>query len=89
MAKVRDSKCLKLISAMLIGSMLLAGCAKTEETTKKKKDKKSSKDSQKESTAMVEDEDSFPAWTCVCPAPVGLSELLQAANAKTAKAIVR
>ena len=58
MAKVRDSKCLKLISAMLIGSMLLAGCAKTEETTKKKKNKKSSKESQKESTAMVEDEDS-------------------------------
>ena len=58
MAKVIDSKCLKLISAMLIGSMLLAGCAKTEETTKKKKDKKSSKDSQKESTATVEDEDS-------------------------------
>lgn len=58
MAKVRDSKCLKLISAMLIGSMLLAGCSKTEETTKKKKNKKSSKDSQKESTAMVEDEDS-------------------------------
>ena len=36
-----------------------------------------------------EEDDSFSAWICGCPASVGLSELLQAANAKTAKAIVR
>ncbi len=52
-------------------------------------------DSAEESTvepagkSAVEEEDSPSAWTCVCPASVGLSELLQAANAKTAKAIVR
>lgn len=57
MAKLKDSKCIKLISAMLIGSMLLAGCSKAEETTKKKKSKKSNTTSQAEETTSSEEEE--------------------------------
>ncbi len=57
MVKLKNSKCLKLISAMLIGSMLLAGCSKAEETTKKKKSKKSNTTSQAEETTTSEEEE--------------------------------
>ena len=57
MVKLKSSKGLKLISAMLIGSMLMTGCSKAEDTTKDKKSKKSTKDSKKESTTTFEDEE--------------------------------